>query len=71
MLSEQTPMTVETLRRLMCELDPFEPISNSAAMNAARTASRMGIAIGLVLAGRKSADWGWLDQDSPLGRSRP
>ena len=70
MLSEQTPMTVGTLRRLMSTRSVRAHLEQRRNERGADR-SRMGIAIGLVLADRKLADWGWLDQDSASRSFRP
>ena len=70
MVSERAPMTVETLRRLMSARSVRAHLEQRRNERRADR-SQMGIAIGLVLAGRKGADWGWLDQDSASRSQRP
>ena len=70
MVSERAPMTVETLQRLMSARSVRAHLEQRRNERSADR-SRMGIAIGVVLADRIVDDWGWLDQDQSSRPWRP
>ena len=70
MLPERTPMTVETLRRLMsARLNRAHVDQRRNERRADR--SRMGLAIGMVMANRRAADWDGSTRTQVVSRDIP